>query len=351
MDHKSPPSAATGPSYYGPATTHATLSAAAAFALAGKVLHSQDLKTRAEKGWAWAAANPSVVFKNNDAASGSAGLGSGQQETNDAGRARSKRVAAVYLYAATGGQAYKAHLEAEYTKAELRTFADPYREFENTSLLYYAGLPGVTPEVASTIKTWFRSAMSSNENWGAMTLKRDPYFAYLNSYVWGSNSIKAAKGSMFMDLVEFNVPGFDAATARASALTYLHYLHGVNPQGMVYLSNMYRLGVHSSVNEFYHAWFCDRSARWDRVGVSTFGPPPGFLAGGPNPSYDWDSSCNSPNPHPGCGSAPPSPPKGQPAQKAYKDFNAAWPLNSWSVTENSNAYQTNYLRLLSKFVN
>jgi hypothetical protein len=32
------------------------------------------------------------------------------------------------------------------------------------------------------------------------------------------------------------------------------------------------------------------------------------------------------------GSAPPSPPAGQPAQKSYKDFNDSWPLNSWSVT-------------------
>ena len=38
------------------------------------------------------------------------------------------------------------------------------------------------------------------------------------------------------------------------------------------------------------------------------------------------------------------------AQKAYKDFNTSWPLNSWSVTENSNGYQVAYIRLLSKFV-
>ena len=149
----------------------------------------------------------------------------------------------------------------------------------------------------------------------------------------------------------FNVEGFDAAAARNSALTYLHYLHGVNPQGIVYLSNMYRLGVHKSVNEFFHSWFCHGSPKWDRVGVSTYGPPPGFLTGGPNPGYDWDRNCNSPNPNPGCGSAAPSPPKGQPAQKSYKDFNTGWPLNSWEVTENSCGYQINYLRLLSKFVN
>jgi hypothetical protein len=222
---------------------------------------------------------------------------------------------------------------------------------ENTSLLYYSSLPGVTPAVAADLKTWFKNAMSSGENWGAMTGKRDPYFAYLNPYTWGSNSVKSAKGSMFMDLLEFGIEGADAAASRNAALSYLHYLHGVNPQAKVYLSNMYSLGVHNSANEFYHSWFCDGSARWDAVGVSTHGPAPGFLVGGPNPGYDWDGACTSPRPPPGCGKAPPSPPKGQPPQKSYKDFNPRWPLNSWSVTENSNGYQSNYLRLLSKFVN
>ena len=51
-----------------------------------------------------------------------------------------------------------------------------------------------------------------------------------------------------------------------------------------------------------------------------------------------------------CSSTPITPPKGQPAMKAYKDFNTGWPLNSWSVTEPSDGYQVAYIRLLSKFV-
>ena len=94
-------------------------------------------------------------------------------------------------------------------------------------------------------------------------------------------------------------------------------------------------------------------ALWDRVGTSTYGPAPGFVTGGPNPSYNWDSCCPT-----GCGGSNNSicnsenltPPKGQPAQKSYKDFNTSWPLNSWEVTENSNSYQLNYIRLLSKFI-
>ena len=142
--------------------------------------------------------------------------------------------------------------------------------------------------------------------------------------------------------------------ARNAAETFIHYIHGVNPFSLVYLSNMYSYGGDNCANEFYHTWFSNGSAKWDRVGTSTYGPAPGFLTGGPNPSYNWDACCPG-----GCGSASNNavcnaenltPPKGQPAQKSYKDFNTSWPLNSWEVTENSNGYQINYIRLLSKFV-
>jgi endoglucanase len=374
LSSASPPSSASGPSYYGPATTNATMSTAAAFALASKVLkdsnisglstYADNLKTRAENAWTWAVANPNIIFFNNDESRqpGSSGLGAGQQEPIDwesgtastKDRATKKRIAAIYLYAATNGADYKTYLESNYTDADLEVFADSFREFENTALLYYANLDGVTPSVANNIKTWFNNAMNSGDNWNAMTSKRDPYLAFINSYTWGSNSTKSGKGSMFMDLIEYGVGNFNATQAKNHALTYVNYLHGVNPQGMVYLSNMYALGTHKSVNEFYHTWFADGSAIWDRVGTSTFGPAPGFLTGGPNPSYNWDTDrCGSgtTSTGQGCNSTVPAPPHGQPAQKSYKDFNTSWPINSWSVTENSCGYQSNYLRLLSKFVN
>jgi endoglucanase len=124
---------------------------------------------------------------------------------------------------------------------------------------------------------------------------------------------------------------------------------------MVYLSNMYKYGAKNGVNEFYHTWFANGSAKWDRAGVSTYGPAPGFLTGGPNPSYNWDgccpSNCGSANNNAICHSESLIPPREQPNQKSYKDFNTSWPLNSWSVTENSNGYQLPYIRLLAQFVN
>ena len=67
-------------------------------------------------------------------------------------------------------------------------------------------------------------------------------------------------------------------------------------------------------------------AQLDRVG-----PRPGYLMGGPEPSYNWASEC--PTLNAGCSTAAPSPPTGQPDQKSYTDFNGSWPIDSWEVTE------------------
>ena len=111
---------------------------------------------------------------------------------------------------------------------------------------------------------------------------------------------------------------------------------------------MKAFGAENSVDRFYHTWFAHGSSLWDSASKSKYGPAPGFLVGGANPGYTWAKGC--PGLNPGCGQAPPSPPVGQPAQKAYADFNEAWPIDSWEVTENSESYQTAYIRLLSRFV-
>jgi endoglucanase len=119
----------------------------------------------------------------------------------------------------------------------------------------------------------------------------------------------------------------------------------VNPIQLVYLSNMSAYGAHTSVNSLFTMLF------WNG---STFLAPPGFLVAGPNPGYTWDtccpSSCGGPGNNALCGPAPLSPPAGQPPQKSFKDFNSVWPLDSWWVSEPNDAYQAEYLRLLSKFV-
>ncbi len=362
----SPPSSATGPSLYGSPNTSATLATAAAFAYGALVFGKQssselkayadDLQMRAAQAFAWADANPSVIFKNNDSASGTSGLGSGQQETDDYGRTAFKLDAATQLFRATGDAKYQTFVDANYTKSHLIANGNYVAEWDvalQDALLEYADDSRATAAVSTAIHDAYSKGVSSNLT-ATLDAQSDPYMAYLHDYTWGSNQIKGCKGNLLAAAVVHGLAGDQSADYLRAAARYFHYLHGTNPFSLVYLSNMNEHGAENSVNEFFHTWFADKSPNWDRVGVSKYGPPPGYLTGGPNPSYDWDACCPS-----GCGSSDTnavcsaesiSPPKGQPPQKSYKDFNTSWPLDSWSVTEPDDGYQIAYIRLLSKFV-
>ncbi|MDA3930979.1 MAG: glycoside hydrolase family 9 protein [Prolixibacteraceae bacterium] len=363
--HASPPSAATGQSLYGTPNTSATLNTAAALAISSKVYrliglesYADSLQNAAVLAWEWANANPNVLFNNNDDNYGSSGLGAGSMETDDYGRLTAKLRAAAYLFDITSNEEYKDFFESNYLNVNLFqwNFAFPFQSGNQDMLLYYSNIENASTTVVNKIKSTYKNAMNGgSENFPAQTSFKDPYLAHIKDYGWGCNRTKSVKGSMFLNLAFYDVDKDKSEEAYEAAEGYIHYIHGVNPLNMVYLSNMYKYGAENGVNEFYHTWFSNGSAKWDRVGESTYGPAPGFLTGGANPGYDWDGCCPS-----GCGSANNnsvctaesiSPPKGQPDQKSYKDFNTSWPLNSWSVTENSCGYQIAYIRLLSKFVN
>ncbi len=362
--HASPPSSAKGPSYYGPVNTSATLNTAAALAVSSKVFRMNGMSGYADKlldasvrAWNWAEANPDVLFNNNDPRYHSQGLGAGRMEIRDYGRKMVKLEAACFLFEASGDEAYREYFDQHYSEAQMLTSHEvsPFESTDQETLLYYTTLENGTKAVQDSIKDVFRKAMLNGEyNLPAQQGEKDPYLACLKDYTWGSNGVKSAQGSLFYDMILY-VPDAETNTEwRDAALNYVHYIHGVNPLNIVYLSNMYSFGGDSCVNEFYHSWFCNGSDKWDRVGVSTYGPPPGYLTGGANPHYNWDrccpENCDTKENNAMCFSESINPPRGQPAQKSYKDFNTSWPLNSWEITENSCSYQVRYIRLLSKFV-
>jgi endoglucanase len=354
----SPPSSDRSPCRYGPANTAATLAAAAAFGYAAVVFDrvpaavrqypgfARLLATRAQSAWDWASANPDVRFSNS-----SVELGAGEQDLTGDDRLAKRLQAAVFLLELTGDEKYRGTIDEGYLL--LLSALDPFHLERIDTALEYAGLPGATPSVARDIVARFKSSVEGPSYFGVHASSNpDPYLAYLPTYVWGSNQIKAAQGSMFADLVTFRVDAERGSDAVRFAERYVHYLHGVNPLQVVYLSNMSGFGAERSVGHLFHTWF-GYGSRWDAPGPSGAGAPPGYLAGGPDQAYQWDACC----PRrcgwfktTSCGEAPPSPPAMQPAQKSYRDFDDPWPLNSWQVSEPDVAYQAHYVRLLSKFV-
>lgn len=345
---------------YGPPTTAASLTGANLFALGaiqfnavGQTTYAANLQARAIKAWAWAMNHPSITFYN------AGTLAAGEQQTSAYDTDMRKLSGAIYLYALTGNTTYRTYIDANVPNAHLIqwSFAYPFEGTEQDALLYYSKTPGATTAIKNQIINAYSQSMQTNnaDNLPAFTNKTDAYRAWLsnNNYTWNSNQTKSKQGIMFTNMNQYSLNTANAANYTNAASGFVHYMHGVNPITKVYLSNMKKYGAENFVKQFYHGWFKDGSALWDEVGVSTYGPAPGYIPGGANPSYSLDACC------PGaCGSAANNalcltnvtPPMGQPIQKSYKDFNNDWPVNSWEITEAGIYTNAAYVRLLSKFI-
>jgi hypothetical protein len=337
----SPPSNDNQARYYGPAQASATGALASSFARAAVVYKKvpqlaafgSTLEAAAVKAWTWLAANPAYSTYNNS------GFGSADPEKTPYYQDVSKLAAAVYLFALTGNTSYRDFVDTNLVKIELikSYWASPFDSIAINSLLYYASLPNATEARKILIHDRFRKAMASNEYFTAHLQNTDAYRAFLkdDDYVWGSNKAKSEKGSYYANMALYGVDAQNGPKYRAVGANFLNYIHGVNPNGLAYVTNMREYGAENSANEIYHCWFHDGSA-WDSA-KSGNGPAPGFLAGGPNREY-----------RPAEGTL--APPQNQPPQKAYRDWNTSYPQNSWEVTEPGIYYQAAYVKLLAQYV-
>lgn len=342
----SPPSAEKSPVFYGAESTTATYTAAGNFAQAAPVYrvwgwtnYAQTLSDAAVAAYGWAVANPSVVYSN-------AGFQSNNPEVGDFAYDRdSLRLrAAVYLYALTGQAGYRTYVESNYATRHALVWGwwGPYETVVQDALLHYTTLPGVSAAVVTAIRNSVQGSINGGDFLGAWGGGRDAYRAFVTdaTYHWGSNQPKCRVGALFGQQLVYGLNRGAASSYRAAAGGYLHYMHGVNPLTMVYLSNMYEYGGDQCVNEFYHSWFADGTV-YDRALTSPKGPAPGYVPGGPNRSFAPDPSYSGP---------PLVPPMNQPPQKSYKDWNTSWPQNSWEITEPAIYSQSAYVYLLSQFL-
>jgi endoglucanase len=192
-----------------------------------------------------------------------------------------------------------------------------------------------------------------------VTNNKDPYRSPIKNYTWGSNQSKALQARLYQLLAKYGNDAATAAKADSAAMGYLHYIHGVNPLGLVYLTNMKSSGAEHSASTMFHSWFA-HGTRWGRVSGAMPGPPPGYLVGGPNPAFSLDKCCSAAAGTAGyrCYGAAAfsfcshsyAPPLGQPPLKSYRQFNEGLPANSWEITEPSTGYQAQYIRVLAKYV-
>lgn len=341
----SPPSVDSGARRYAPATASATISACGAYAHAAMVYaalpqtqpYAATLQTAAVNAWNWLVANPGAIPSSYN----NAGFVNAAAEESAYDQQTSRLCAAIYLFRLTGLATYRSFVDANYSSAHLFvwSYASVWEQEYNDALLLYAASPGATPSVASQIRQRYTASVVGNDHLVQVQNVVDPYGAFLEdgNYTWGSNRTKSLQGQMYASMIRHCLGGASAPALRDAFGAFAHYFHGVNPPGLTYLTNMSDFGAQSSVNEMYHAWFADGTV-WDNAATSLYGPPPGYLTGGPNPSYSPDPSYVGP---------PIEPPENQPIQKSYRDWNTSWPQNSWEVTECHVPYQAAYVRLLA----
>jgi hypothetical protein len=338
------PSADESPRYYVPACTSATIAATGMFAhgayVYGKIgalaADAERLRARAVAAWKNYQASPAK-----QTACDSGVVKSAKADWNEADQNAAAVVAAVYLFALTGDEKYGDYVKAHYR--ETRPYHDigwsRYNADQGEALLFYSSLPNADAALKQNlIADKLKDVRDGNQIYGFKP-DDDLYRAFMHDpqYHWGSNAPRANYGNANLDALIFGLMPDQSSSYQTRALEILHYFHGVNPFTMVYLSNMYSYGATRSANEIYHAWFWHGS-RWGNALTSECGPAPGFVPGGPNANAAKDGvPLNL------------APPTGQPPQKSYRDWNAAWPDSSWAVTEPAIYYQASYIRLLSYF--
>ncbi len=336
----SPLSADARPRYYVGECSAATLSGAAIFAACGQgfkqhtalIAYGNDLITRAEAAWTRAktVTNNFTTFETN---CDNGTVKSGDADKSAAEQKSSAFVAAVYLFEATGKAEYQTFIDNNYSTLSRYTWWGPYDTQQQLAMLRYASLPTATSAVASNIRSQ-KANMNYQNSINNYAAADDLYRAQRGDgeYGWGSNHVGSDCGNINLDFVTFNVNPNNHAQYKEVAAQYLHYLHGVNPFGLVMLSNMDAYGSEKSVNEIYHTWFADGSS-WDHAKNSANGPAPGFLTGGANKSYTG-SLLNAGT---------------EPAQKCYREVNSFNNTEkSWELTEPAIYYQAAYIALLSR---
>jgi endoglucanase len=181
---------------------------------------------------------------------------------------------------------------------------------------------------------------------------------------WGSNRNQAFYGlNLFMAARQGIYGSHTEAEVLALAQKHLHYMLGLNPLNMVYMTNMAAYGGEHSSFQIFHSWFSFTVNDGDNgnttyngkpqsvleplypynpadTQTSTYGPAPGLVPGGPN--WYYDGTYVIPN-------------RTFPAY-AYRDFSVGCGWNgsvctasSWEVTEPDVGYQ-GAMVLLTSFV-
>ncbi len=340
-NNETPPSLNTDTRYYGPTCTSASINTAGMMAHAAFVFrdinslgtYASDLESIAISCWEHVEGN--LATGNLDLNCDDGTIKSGDADRNSSEQYEDAVLAAIHLLALTGNSKYNDFIRDHIDQvAVMGGWWGGYNVSLSEALLYYTTLTSASAD----IKTQIINAVTPHvrDDWNGFYGFNDDdlYRAYMpeGDCGWGSNMTRSNYGILNNMMAKYDIYTPSNESFRLKASEQIHFFHGVNPMGMVMLSNMYDYGAEDSADEIYHSWFADGSI-YDNALTSARGPAPGFLVGGPNAYYTKTNI---------------SPPAGQPALKSYKEFNGFSDVEAaWEITEPAIYYQAAYIRLLA----
>ncbi|MEL7162151.1 MAG: glycoside hydrolase family 9 protein, partial [Bacteroidota bacterium] len=285
-----PPSNNFDRRYYGPTCTSASIAAASMLAhtaivfdqVPGWSTYATEITTTAETAFAyWVAARDAGALEYN---CDDGTIKAGDADRSDVQQKEAALTAAVYLFARTGKSEYNDYVRDNLYDAEYMNggWWGPYKMAVVDALIYYRSLSDAHAGTVSEIQNKMTPHVRDDWNGFYGFNEDDLYRAFMpaSEYVWGSNQIACNFANINRVMSQIVPTRKDALERKADHM--IHYLHGVNPLGLAFLSNMNGRGAERSLEEIYHTWF-NNGTDWDNARTSRYGPAPGFLSGGPNP--------------------------------------------------------------------
>ncbi len=323
-----------------------------------------ELTERAEKAWDHYVADPN---KNSDCDNGDIEAGDGD---GPGGQYIQEHIAeavtsAIYLYALTGKAVYNNFIKNNYTTTRPWISGGGewgiYRSPQSDAVLYYASLANADVTVKNAIiqKKKDKANATDNKNPYKVVTGSNLYRAFSYYDGWGSNVLLSRLGSNNMDYLTLGLETDQTEDFKERAQSILNYIHGTNPIGLCYVTNMGNYGAEYSIKQMHHTWFYT-GTKYDNQSDSDIGPAPGYMVSGYNSVNNptcMKVSVNRQNYNVLV--------KDQPIQKKFSDrINNegvdGWRCNSttfentnqpWLYTEPGIYFQSAYIRLLSHFVN
>lgn len=243
----------------------------------------------------------------------------------------------------------------------------------NRGMLAYMQSAGATASVVGYMKADWAKLVGDIFTQNANDLYNSGMHSY--DYFWGANEVKMNYAMELLWAAKLGMTGttYPASQCIQHAEDFLHYLNGVNPMNMTYMTNAAAIGASHGVWRIYHMWFGSYNEPFsygnfmgkpasvtdplypyfsgvDNYGItdtasSLYGPPPGIVPDGACDQYYTNGGKAIPPLLTG-GAEPPY-------EKDYRDWNYSDPSGKqtvpWIVNETGIYYTSSYMIVASAF--